>query len=200
MEVFQMKNFTKIIVVTLLLFSFSTILSAQAATLSDFNSVKNTEILSDDGYQVIDESLKNIPQCIPDLYNRELATIEFTSGILAGEDNVMGLYYQNSSDIFIKYRESLLSDPNLNLGVSLPHELGHFIYEKTRLYWSESAKKQITSSYNYWKKYSLACYNEHETFATLYSWYVNNDGCLTSDEIKMMEEIHEVCNELAEKK
>lgn len=195
-----MRNFTKKMIAMLLLFSFSTTLSAHAATLSDFNSVKNTEILSDDGYQVIDESLKNIPQCIPDLYNREFATIEFTSGILAGDDNVMGLYYPNSSDIFIKYREVLLSDPNLNLGTSLPHELGHFIYEKTRSYWSESAKKQITSSYNYWKKYSLACYNEHETFATLYSWYVNNDGCLTSDEIKMMEEIHDVCNKLAKKK
>ena len=193
-----MRNFTKMIIAMLLFFSFP--ISTQAATLSDFTSVKNVDMLSDDGYQVIDESLKNIPQCIPDLYNRELATIEFTSKNLAGEDNVMGLCYVDSSDIFIKYRESLLSDPNLNLGVSLPHELGHFIYEKTRSYWSESAKKQITSSYNYWKKYSLACYNEHETFATLYSWYVNNDGCLTSDEIKMMEEIHEVCNELAEKK
>lgn len=193
-----MRNFTKMIIAMLLFFSFP--ISTQAATLSDFTSVKNVDMLSDDGYQVINDGLKNIPQCIPDLYNNEHATIEFTSKNLAGEDNVMGLCYVDSSDIFIKYRESLLSDPNLNLGTSLPHELGHFIYEKTRSYWSESAKKQITSSYNYWKKYSLACYNENETFATLYSWYVNNDGCLTSDEIKMMEEIHEVCNELAEKK
>lgn len=193
-----MRNFTKMIIAMLLFFSFP--ISTQAATLSDFTSVKNVDMLSDDGYQVINDGLKNIPQCIPDLYNNEHATIEFTSKNLAGEDNVMGLYYVDSSDIFIKYRESLLSDPNLNLGTSLPHELGHFIYDKTRSYWSESAKKQITSSYNYWKKYSLACYNENETFATLYSWYVNNDGCLTSDEIKMMEEIHEVCNELAEKK
>lgn len=193
-----MRNFTKMIIAMLLFFSFP--ISTQAATLSDFTSVKNVDMLSDDGYQVINDGLKNIPQCIPDLYNNEHATIEFTSKNLAGEDNVMGLCYVDSSDIFIKYRESLLSDPNLNLGTSLPHELGHFIYEKTRSYWSESAKKQITSSYNYWKKYSLACYNENETFATLYSWYVNNDGCLTNDEIKMMEEIHEVCNELAEKK
>lgn len=193
-----MRNFTKMIIAMLLFFSFP--ISTQAATLSDFTSVKNVDMLSDDGYQVINDGLKNIPQCIPDLYNNEHATIEFTSKNLAGEDNVMGLCYVDSSDIFIKYRESLLSDPNLNLGTSLPHELGHFIYDKTRFYWSESAKKQITSSYNYWKKYSLACYNENETFATLYSWYVNNDGCLTSDEIKMMEEIHEVCNELAEKK
>ena len=162
-----MRNFTKMIIAMLLFFSFP--ISTQAATLSDFTSVKNVDMLSDDGYQVINDGLKNIPQCIPDLYNNEHATIEFTSKNLAGEDNVMGLCYVDSSDIFIKYRESLLSDPNLNLGTSLPHELGHFIYDKTRSYWSESAKKQITSSYNYWKKYSLACYNENETFATLYS-------------------------------
>lgn len=169
--------------------------------------VKDVEIhwyesKSEDIKYIIDHSLSIIPNDVLKYYNKLDGEIYLIDGPLYNKyqyDNVnndtIGLYLSHSNEIAIRTDVLLNIDSSNIYSRAILHEFGHFLYNKTYLYLYEESKNKVKENYEYYKNYNPACYNEDETFAELYSWYLSgNTKMLDNDTIEMYKEAENICS------
>lgn len=169
--------------------------------------VKDVEIhwyesKSEDIKYIIDHSLSIIPNDVLKYYNKLDGEIYLIDGPLYNKyqyDNVnndtIGLYFSHSNEIAIRTDVLLNIDSSNVYSRAILHEFGHFLYNKTYLYLYDESKNKVKENYEYYKNYNPACYNEDETFAELYSWYLSgNTKMLDNDTIEMYKEAENICS------
>lgn len=169
--------------------------------------VKDVEIhwyesKSEDIKYIIDYSLSIIPNDVLKYYNKLDGEIYLIDGPLYNKyqyDNVnndtIGLYLSHSNEIAIRTDVLLDIDSSDVYSRAILHEFGHFLYNKTYLYLHDESKNKVKENYEYYKNYNPACYNEDETFAELYSWYLSgNTKMLDNDTIEMYKEAENICS------
>ena len=169
--------------------------------------VKDVEIhwyesKSEDIKYIVDHSLSIIPNDVLKYYNKLDGEIYLIDGPLYTKyqyDNVnndtIGLYLSHSNEIAIRTDVLLNIDSSNIYSRAILHEFGHFLYNKTYLYLYEESKNKVKENYEYYKNYNPACYNEDETFAELYSWYLSgNTKMLDNDTIEMYKEAENICS------
>lgn len=169
--------------------------------------VKDVEIhgyesKSEEVRDIIDHSLSIIPNDVLKYYNKLDGEIYLIDGPLYNKyqyDNVnndtIGLYFSHSNEIAIRTDILLNIDSSNVYSRAILHEFGHFLYNKTYLYLYEESKNKVKENYEYYKNYNPACYNEDETFAELYSWYLSgNTKMLDNDTIEMYKESENICS------
>lgn len=169
--------------------------------------VKDVEIhwyesKSEDIKYIIDHSLSIIPDDVLKYYNKLDGEIYLIDGPLYNKyqyDNVnndtIGLYFSYNNEIAIRTDVLLNIDSSNVYSRAILHEFGHFLYNKTYLYLYDESKNKVKENYEYYKNYNPACYNEDETFAELYSWYLSgNTKMLDNDTIEMYKEAENICS------
>lgn len=169
--------------------------------------VKDVEIhwyesKSEDIKYIVDHSLSIIPNDVLKYYNKLDGEIYLIDGPLYTKyqyDNVnndtIGLYLSHSNEIAIRTDVLLNIDSSNIYSRAILHEFGHFLYNKTYLYLYDESKNKVKENYEYYKNYNPACYNEDETFAELYSWYLSgNTKMLDNDTIEMYKEAENICS------
>lgn len=164
--------------------------------------INGYESESEDIKYIIDHSLSIIPNDVLNYYNKLDGEIYLIDGPLYNKyqyDNVnndtIGLYLSHSNEIAIRTDVLLNIDSSNIYSRAILHEFGHFLYNKTYLYLYEESKNKVKENYEYYKNYNPACYNEDETFAELYSWYLSgNTKMLDNDTIEMYKEAENICS------
>ena len=151
---------------------------------------------------IIDHSLSIIPDDVLKYYNKLNGEIYLINGSLYNKyqyynvnNDTIGLYFSYNNEIAIRTDVLLNIDSSNVYSRAILHEFGHFLYNKTYLYLNEESKNKVKENYEYYKNYNPACYNEDETFAELYSWYLSgNTKMLNNDTIEMYKEAENICS------
>lgn len=113
--------------------------------------------------------------------------------------NAVGLYFPFDNKIAIRVDvEGLRNDYDDTYNKTIVHEMGHFLYSNTYPYLSTENQTIANDNYEYWSKYSSDCYNMHETFAELYSWYIFDMMNLDESTETMYQESENICSILLE--
>lgn len=176
--------------------------SISYGSITEDVEVHGYESESEDVKYIICHSLSIIPDDVLKYYNKLDGEIYLIDGPLYDKyqyDNVnndtIGLYFSHSNEIAIRTDVLLDIDSSNVYNRAILHEFGHFLYNKTYLYLYEESKNKVKENYEYYKNYNPACYNEDETFAELYSWYLSgNIKMLDSDTIEMYKEAENICS------
>lgn len=170
-------------------------------------TIENVEIHgyeseSEEVKYIIDHSLSIIPNDVLKYYNKLDGEIYLINGSLYNKyqydnvnDDTIGLYFSYNNEIAIRTDVLLNIDSSNVYSRAILHEFGHFLYNKTYLYLNEESKNKVKENYKYYKNYNPACYNEDETFAELYSWYLSgNTKMLNNDTIEIYKEAENICS------
>lgn len=176
-------------------------LTAFAADISNV-PMYGYDSLSQETQLKINEVFQNISDDTIKLYNAANGKIEFVKSVLdrgnGKESDVMGLYFFDDSKIQIRADDVTQNNPSTYIPGSVAHEIGHFVYHKTYPFLSEESKETLSSCYSYWSQYSPECYNEDETFATMYAWEKADMHELDENTLGMIHETETICGILAE--
>ena len=172
-----------------------------AAELSDIRT-HNLDTLPKETIKQIDAAVQLLPEEIVDYYNQCGGEVYFVNGLLTRDGSVqsdlLGLYYLDTSDIYIRADNEITTNPSYSLKNSLIHEFGHFLYFKTYGSLSNESKQTLTNNYNYYNKYNGRCYDENETFAEMYSWVKGDMADVDENTINLYQEAEAICKVLLE--
>lgn len=190
-----------IIFIALIISLFAVCDISYGATIENVE-IHGYESESEEVKYIIDHSLSIIPDDVLKYYNKLNGEIYLINGSLYNKyqyDNVnndtIGLYFSYNNEIAIRTDVLLNIDSSNVYSRAILHEFGHFLYNKTYLYLNEESKNKVKENYEYYKNYNPACYNEDETFAELYSWYLSgNTKMLNNDTIEIYKEAENICS------
>ena len=190
-----------ILFISLIISLFGLCNTSHGAIVEDIK-INGYESESEDIKYIVDHSLSIIPNDVLKYYNKLDGEIYLIDGPLYNKyqyDNVnndtIGLYLSHSNEIAIRTDVLLNIDSSNIYSRAILHEFGHFLYNKTYLYLHDESKNKVKENYEYYKNYNPACYNEDETFAELYSWYLSgNTKMLDNDTIEMYKEAENICS------
>lgn len=190
-----------ILFISLIISLFGLCNTSYGAIVEDIE-IHGYESESEEVRDIIDHSLSIIPDDVLKYYNKLDGEIYLIDGSLYNKyqyDNVnndtIGLYFSHSNKIVIRTDVLLNIDSSNVYSRAMLHEFGHFLYNKTYLYLYNESKNKVKDNYEYYKNYNSACYNEDETFAELYSWYLSgNTKMLDNDTIEMYKEAENMCS------
>lgn len=190
-----------ILFISLIISLFGLCNTSYGAIVEDIK-INGYESESEEVRDIIDHSLSIIPNDVLKYYNKLDGEIYLIDGPLYNKyqyDNVnndtIGLYLSHSNEIAIRTDVLLNIDSSNIYSRAILHEFGHFLYNKTYLYLHDESKNKVKENYEYYKNYNPACYNEDETFAELYSWYLSgNTKMLDNDTIEMYKEAENICS------
>ena len=174
---------------------------AFAADISQI-SVTGIDNISQETQLKINDAFKNISDDVIRLYNAVGGEVNFVDELLdrgmGKQQDLMGLYFLYDSDIQVRADDATENNPNTYIPGNLMHEIGHFIYHKAVPFLSDESKTELQACYDYWKQYSPECYNEDETFATMYAWDKAGMNDLDESTLAMIREAESICGVLAE--
>lgn len=164
--------------------------------------INGYESESEEVRDIIDHSLSIIPDDVLNYYNKLNGEIYLINGPLYDKyqyddinNDTIGLYFSYDNEIAIRTDVLLDIDSSDVYSRAILHEFGHFLYNKTYLYLYEESKNKVKENYEYYKNYNPTCYNEDETFAELYSWYLSgNTKMLDNDTIEVYKEAENICS------
>ena len=190
-----------ILFISLIISLFGLCNTSYGAIVEDIK-INGYESESEEVRDIIDHSLSIIPNDVLKYYNKLDGEIYLIDGPLYNKyqyDNVnndtIGLYLSHSNEIAIRTDVLLNIDSSNIYSRAILHEFGHFLYNKTYLYLHDESKNKVKENYEYYKNYNPTCYNEDETFAELYSWYLSgNTKMLDNDTIEMYKEAENICS------
>lgn len=182
----------------------STIAASVPAFAADISQISITGMdnLSQETQLKINDAFKNVSDDVVRLYNAICGEVEFVNELLDSgsgkQQDLMGLYFLDNSDIQVRADDTTENNPNTYIPGSFMHEIGHFIYHKAAPFLSSESKATLQSCYTYWSQYSPECYNEDETFATMYAWEKADMHELDENTLGMIHETETICGILAE--
>ena len=182
----------------------STIAASVPAFAADISQISITGMdnLSRETQLKINDAFKNVSDDVVRLYNAIGGEVNFVDELLdrgmGKQQDLMGLYFLDDSDIQVRADDATENNPNTYIPGSFMHEIGHFIYHKTAPFLSDESKAALQSCYTYWSQYSPECYNEDETFATMYAWDKAGMSDLDESTLAMIREAESICGVLAE--
>ena len=182
-------------------FLINTGIDAEAAELN----IKNYAISGINGIKDIN-TFQSCMSALPDYYlNTYLnndGIIRFVNGRVgttADAPETLGVYWVNNHHIDIRTDISIQEEYGEQrepiIARTFKHELGHYYYHMYKDKLSSKAKEQIKKNYDYYKNYNRECYDENETFATLFSDYYSENNILFDDETLPYRELEQLIGE-----
>lgn len=113
---------------------------------------------------------------VADKYYSEGNTIQEESKEFMGKYD--GLFYRSEP------HKIFINEACENKYYTIAHELGHYIYYKTKDKWTVEMHSTLAAFYAYYSEtIKEKCYNEDETFAELFAWYSTSQVSLTISEL-----------------
>lgn len=173
---------------------------AYAGDLEALNIV-GAEHASKEFTTTINESISKIPDYILEYHKKLGATVSFSRNNLPGYDNtIAGIYYyagDDRYDIMIRTDELFYSGYRFDLSTTLPHEIGHFLWDvgfKGNA--SDEDLKILQEQYDFWRSYRPDCKTKEETFAALYVTHLEYPENLTEAVNNMFDRCEERVEDL----
>ena len=203
-----MNHFTKIIrlALTSTILSFSICINTFAFSANDL-TIHNDGDISTESRNLILNSLNKLPEDVLEYYDSCNGEIYLVDRPLPDKYNdytinprAVGLFFPYTNEISVRMDEYGLEHEYTvdHDNRTIVHEIGHFLYSKTYAYLDDSSKATAAHNYEYWKNYNPKCYNENETFAEIYSWYIFDMIDLDDDTINMYKDAEKICSILVE--
>lgn len=183
-------------------FAFTFSIMTNTVFAADTNNIRihNINSFPNETIKQIDNVISLLPDSVVNYYNECGGDVYLINGPLTRDGvlspDILGLYYFNTSDIYIRADNEIVNNPSHSLINSTLHEFGHFLYTKLYSLLSDESKQTLTNNYNYYSKYNGRCYNENETFAEMYSWYRGNMSDVDDKTISLYQEAEYICKTL----